>query len=102
MTQDNFDLEPLGTNLVVRRASMELTSEAGIIMPDSVAAKKLNEGVVMAVGKGGRDSYGERIPMDVEVGDEILWGDYTGNDIVRGDDTYCILGESDILVILRG
>jgi len=101
MTQEQFNLEPIGTNLVVRRATVELTSDSGIIMPDSVTSQKLNEGVVMAVGKGSRDSNGNRVPCDVEVGDEILWGDYTGNDIVRGEETFCILGEADILVILR-
>lgn len=96
-----FNLEPLGTNLVVKRATVELTSDSGIIMPESVTDQKLSEGVVMAVGKGALDSNGARVPMDVAVGDEILWGDFSGNDIVRGDESFCILNEKDILVILR-
>ena len=101
MTTETFNLEPIGTNLVVRRATVELTSDFGIIMPESVTAQKLNEGIVMAAGKGSRDSNGQRVPLDVKVGDEILWGDFTGNDIVRGNETYCILDEKNILVILR-
>ena len=97
----DFNLEPIGTNLVVKRATVELKSESGIIMPDSVTAQKLNEGVVMAAGRGNRDANGNYMPLHVVPGDEVLWGDFQGNDIVRGDDSYCILDENDILVILR-
>tara|TARA_R110000824_G_scaffold103208_7_gene245276 strand:+ start:1704 stop:2003 length:300 start_codon:yes stop_codon:yes gene_type:complete len=97
----DFNLEPIGTNLVVKRATVELKSESGIIMPDSVTAQKLNEGIVMAVGRGNRDASGNYMPLHVVPGDEILWGDFAGNDIVRGADAYCILDENDVLVILR-
>ena len=97
----DFNLEPIGTNLVVKRATVELKSESGIIMPDSVTEQKLNEGIVMAVGRGNRDASGNYMPLHVVPGDEILWGDFTGNDIVRGADAYCILDENDVLVILR-
>mgnify|MGYP003650674705 FL=1 len=97
----DFNLEPIGTNLVVKRATVELKSESGIIMPESVTEQKLNEGVVMAVGKGNRDSNGNYMPLHVVPGDEILWGDFQGNDIVRGNEAFCILDENDVLVILR-
>tara|TARA_R100000458_G_scaffold11747_2_gene9531 strand:+ start:1969 stop:2304 length:336 start_codon:yes stop_codon:yes gene_type:complete len=98
---EGFEMEPIGTSIVVQRDKVELKSDSGIIMPDSVTAKKLNEGTVMAVGKGERSSSGHRLSLDVSVGDHVLWSEFTGNDIVRGDETYCILKETDILVILR-
>jgi len=98
---EGFEMEPIGTSLVVQRDTVELKSEAGIIMPDAVTAKKLNEGTVMAVGKGDRDASGKHMSLDVSVGDHVLWSEFTGNDIVRGDECYCILKETDILVILR-
>ena len=101
MSKDTFNLEPIGRNLVVQRDTVELTSESGIIMPDSVTSQKLNEGIVMAVGKGDFDIHGNRLPLDVEIGDLVLWGDYTGNDISTGDESYCILSEKDILVIVK-
>ena len=101
MSKKTFNLVPIGRNLVVRRASVDMTSEAGIIMPESFTEQKLNEGEVMAIGKGDYDIHGQRLPLDVEVGDLILWGDYTGNDISSGDESYCILSEKDILVIVR-
>lgn len=101
MTDDTFILEPLGTNLVIKRSVNDTVSEHGILMPESVTSEKLSEGTVMAVGRGSRDSYGERIPLDVEIGDYVMWGAFTGSDVIRGDDEFCILNESDILAILR-
>tara|TARA_R110000823_G_scaffold291289_3_gene409665 strand:+ start:457 stop:789 length:333 start_codon:yes stop_codon:yes gene_type:complete len=98
---DGFGMEPIGTSLVVQRDTVELTSNAGIIMPDAVTSKKLNEGTVMAIGKGDRNASGDHMPLDVSVGDHVLWSEFTGNDIVRGDEFYCILKETDILVILK-
>ena len=99
---EGFDMEPIGTSIVVQRAKVEKKSDSGIIMPASVTSKKLNEGTVMAVGKGNRNAAGERTPLDVGVGDNVLWSEFTGNDITRGDDNYCIMKETDVLVILRG
>ena len=98
---EGFEMEPIGTSLVVQRDLVEMTSDTGIIMPDAVTSKKLNEGTVMATGKGDRNASGDLMPLTVSVGDHGLWSEFTGNDIVRGDDHYCILKETDILVILR-
>jgi chaperonin GroES len=76
------------------------TAKGGIIIPDT-AKEKPQEGEVMAVGAG-KSEKGKRIPLDVKVGDRILFGKYTGNDITVDDQEYLILREEDILAKLSG
>ena len=101
MTTENFPLEPLNSKLVVKRATVSHTSDFGILIPDSVTSKELNEGEVLAVGRGRKLDDGTRVIMDVEVGDMVIFGDYSGSNITRGEDKYCILDEVDILAILH-
>ena len=101
MSTEIFPLEPLNTKLVVKRATVDHISEFGILMPDSVTSKELNEGEVLAVGKGKKLDDGTRVPMDVSLGDLVVFGDYSGSDITRGEDKFCILDEVDILAILH-
>ena len=89
-------LEPLGDRVVVQPASREETTRSGIVIPDT-AKEKPQRGNVIAVGKGRRDDDGDRIPMDVAVGDTVLFAKYGGTEFKFEDEEYLILSEKDIL-----
>jgi len=91
-----MDLQPLGDRLIVEALEEEETTASGIVLPDT-AKEKPQRGRVLAVGPGGRDEDGEYIPMDVEVGDEIIYSKYGGTEVKIGTDEYLILRESDVL-----
>jgi chaperonin GroES len=91
-----MDLQPLGDRLIVEALEEEETTASGIVLPDT-AKEKPQRGRVLAVGPGGRDEDGEYIPMDVEVGDEIIYSKYGGTEVKIGADEYLILRESDVL-----
>ena|SRR5688572_22788990 len=91
-----MDLQPLGDRLIVEALEEEATTASGIVLPDT-AVEKPQRGRVMAVGPGGRDEDGEYIPMDVEVGDEVIYSKYGGTEVKLGADEYLILRESDVL-----
>jgi chaperonin GroES len=87
---------PLHDRVLVRRVEEKETAKGGIIIPDT-AREKPHEGEVIAVGAG-KIEKGRRIPLDVKVGDKILFGKYTGNDIEIDEQEYLILREDEILV----
>ena len=89
-------LEPLGDRVVIRPADREETTRSGIVIPDT-AKEKPQRGSVIAVGKGRRDEDGDRIPMDVAVGDTVLFAKYAGTEFKFEDEEYLILAEKDIL-----
>ena len=91
---------PLHDRVLVRRLEEKEIAKGGIIIPDT-AKEKPQEGEVMAVGAG-KIEEGNRVPLDVKVGDRILFGKYTGNDINIDDQEYLILREEEILVKLSG
>ena len=89
------NITPLHDRVVVRRFEEKESIKGGIIIPDS-AKEKPQEGEVVAVGAGKREK-GERIPLDVKVGDRVLFGKYSGNDIKIDDEEFMILKEDEIL-----
>jgi chaperonin GroES len=89
-------LQPLGDRVVVQPAEREETTRSGIVIPDT-AKEKPQRGSVIAVGKGRRDDDGDRIPMDVLVGDTVLFAKYAGTEFKFEDEEYLILSEKDIL-----
>jgi chaperonin GroES len=89
-------LRPLGDRVVVRPSDREETTKSGIFIPDTVKEKP-QRGSVIAVGKGRRDDDGDRIPMDVSVGDTVLFAKYAGTEFKFEDEEYLILSEKDIL-----
>ena len=89
-------LQPLGDRVVVQPAEREETTRSGIVIPDT-AKEKPQRGSIIAVGKGRRDDDGERIPMDVSVGDTVLFAKYAGTEFKFEDEEYLILSEKDIL-----
>ena len=95
-----MNIRPLYDRIVVKRIESTETMQGGLYIPDS-AKEKPQEGEVMAVGAG-KIEKGQRIPLDVKVGDRILFGKYTGNDITLEGQEYLILREEDILAKLSG
>ena len=95
-----LNVNPLHDRVVVRRLEEKETAKGGIIIPDT-AKEKPHEGEVMAVGAG-KIEKGKRVPLDVKVGDRILFGKYTGNDITIDDQEYLILREEEILAKVSG
>ena len=91
-----MDLQPLGDRLIVEVLEDEDTTESGIVLPDT-AKEKPQRGKVLAVGPGMRNDSGEIVPMEVAVGDEIIYSKYGGTEIKLGVDEVLILRESDVL-----
>jgi len=90
---------PLHDRVLVRRIEAEEKTAGGIIIPDT-AKEKPQEGEVVAVGKGAKDEDGDRIEMDVKVGDKILFGKWSGTEVKVGGEDLIIMKESDILGVL--
>ena len=90
---------PLHDRILVRRIDAEEKTAGGLIIPDS-AKEKPQEGEVLAVGSGARDDSGKLIPLDVSVGDRILFGKWSGTEIRLDGEDLLIMKESDILGII--
>src|SRR6204780_2095075 len=90
---------PLGDRVLVRRVEEEAKTKGGIIIPDS-AKEKPQEGEVIAVGPGARDDNGKVQPLDVKVGDRILFGKWSGSEVKLDGEDLLIMKESDILGVL--
>ena len=93
-------VRPLHDRILVRRIEEQEVKKGGIIIPDT-AKEKPQEGEVVAVGEGRRmEESGERQPMDVKVGDLVLFGKYSGTDVMIDDEEYLILREEDVFAII--
>ena len=93
-------LRPLHDNVLVKRTEEEETSSGGIILSGS-AKEKPSQGEVVAVGPGKVSESGDSIPMNVSVGDTVVFGQYGGNEIKLSDEEYLILGEGDIFGVIE-
>ena len=103
--KENIGIKPLADRVVVRSLTEEelgTKSAAGIILPDTVSKEKPEQGIVMAVGDGKWDEDGEnRIPVEVKVGDRIVFSKYGFDDVKVGDKEYIIVGEASILAVIN-
>jgi chaperonin GroES len=97
--EDNMNFRPLHDRVVVKRIEAEEKSAGGIIIPDT-AKEKPQQGEVVAVGPGGRDETGKLVPIDVQVGDRILFGKWSGTEVKLDGIEYLIMKESDIMGVL--
>ena len=96
----SINIRPLYDRIVVRRSTEEDEKSAGgLFIPDS-AKEKPQKAEVVAVGKGKRNEAGELIPLDVQPGDQILFGKYSGNEIKMDNQEYLILREDEILGVI--
>ncbi|MBB4363033.1 chaperonin GroES [Bradyrhizobium sp. CIR18] len=91
---------PLHDRVVVKRIDAEEKTAGGIIIPDS-AKEKPSQGEVIAVGPGGRDESGKLTPIDVQVGDRVLFGKWSGTEVKIDNVDLLIMKESDIMGVLE-
>jgi chaperonin GroES len=92
---------PLHDRVVVKRVEEEGKTKGGIIIPDTAKEKPM-EGEIVAVGPGARDEKGTLVPLDVEKGDRILFGKWSGTEIKLDGEDLLIMKESDIMGIIEG
>jgi chaperonin GroES len=97
-----MNVRPLYDRIVVKRVEdQESKTAGGLFIPDN-AKEKPQEGEVVAVGKGKRLDDGKLVPLDVKVGDRILFGKYSGSDIKLDGEEYMIMREDEVLGVLEG
>jgi len=92
-------LKPLGDRIIVKAVPAEEITAGGIVLPDS-AREKPQEGDVIAIGPGSQLPSGKKAPMDVKVGDRVVYGKYAGTEVKVGAEEYVILRQEDVLAIL--
>ena len=92
---------PLHDRVVVKRIDAEAKSAGGIIIPDT-AQEKPSQGEVVAVGPGGRDEAGKLIPIDLKVGNTVLFGKWSGTEVKIDGQDLLIMKESDIMGVIEG
>ena len=96
-----MQFRPLHDRVVVRRLDAEEKTAGGIIIPDTAKEKPM-EGEIVAVGPGARDEKGTLVPLDVKVGDRILFGKWSGTEVKLDGEELLIMKESDIMGIIEG
>ncbi len=94
-------LEPLGDKVIVKPIDKEEVSKSGLIIPDT-AKEKPQEGEIIAAGPGRIGKQGNKIEMEVKVGDRVIFAKYSGSEIQWGGEKYLIMSESDLLAIAPG
>ena len=98
-THSKTKLHPLGDRVVISPLAREEMTKSGIVLPDT-AKEKPQEGKVVAVGPGALNDDGKRNPMDVKVGEKVLFAKYAGTEFKLDDEEYLIVGQKDILAIV--
>ena len=96
-----MNLRPLGDRVVVKPVEREEKTKSGIVLPDT-AKEKPQEGIVEAVGTGRLLDNGTKIPMELKVGDKILYAKYAGNEFKVDETEYLIISEKDVLAVVSG
>ena len=96
----SVSIKPLEDRVVIRQAEAETTTASGLIVPDT-ASEKPQAGTVLAVGPGRIDDKGNRVPMDVKVGDVVVYSRYGGTEVKYGGDEFIILSARDVLAVVE-
>jgi chaperonin GroES len=99
--EQRMNVRPLHDRIIVRRLEEGEQQIGGIIIPDT-AKEKPQQGTVLAVGNGKAKDDGKRIPLDVNAGDRILFGKYSGQEIKLDGEEYLIMKEDDVLAVIEG
>jgi chaperonin GroES len=99
--EDTMKFRPLHDRVVVKRLTAEEKTAGGIIIPDTAQEKPM-QGELIAVGPGGRDEAGKLIPIDLKVGDIVLFGKWSGTEVKIDGKELLIMKESDIMGVLEG
>src|SRR5512138_1336170 len=100
MEVGSMKFPPLHDRVLVRRIEAEEKSAGGIIIPDT-AKEKPSQGEVIAVGPGGRDEAGKLIPIDIKVGDRVLFGKWSGTEVKMDGEELLIMKESDVMGVIE-
>ena len=95
-----MNIRPLHDRVIVRRMAEERTSPGGIVIPDSATEKPVR-GEVIAAGNGKRTDSGEVVPMDVKVGDKVLFGKYSGTEVKVEGEELLVMREEDIMAVIE-
>ena len=95
-----MNIRPLHDRVIVKRVEPETRTASGLYIPDA-AGEKTDQGEVLAVGPGKRDDAGKLIPMDVKVGDRVLFGKYSGQTVKVDGEEYLVMREEDIMGVLE-
>ncbi len=93
-------LKPLEDRIVVQPLEAEQTTASGLVIPDT-AKEKPQEGTVLAVGPGRFDDKGDRVPLDVKVGDVVLYSKYGGTEVKYNNEEYLVLSARDVLAVVE-
>ena len=101
MAKTAIKFKPLGGRVLIEPIEQEEMTAGGIILPET-AKEKPQEGKILATGPGDRKEDGERIPMEVQVGDKVLYAKYSGTEVKTDGKKLLILRESDILAVVEG
>mgnify|MGYP003702760299 FL=1 len=96
-----MNIRPLQDRVIVRRMEEERMSAGGIVIPDSATEKPV-QGEVLAVGNGKKLDNGDVRPLDVKVGDKVLFGKYAGTEVKIGGDDLLVMREEDIMGVIEG
>jgi chaperonin GroES len=99
--EDRMKFRPLHDRVVVKRVAEEERTAGGIIIPDTAKEKPM-QGEVIAVGPGARDETGKVQPLDVKVGDRVLFGKWSGTEVKLDGEELLIMKESDIMGVIEG
>lgn len=99
MAEKTFNIQPLGDRVIVKAVEPAEVMKGGIIIPDTAKEKPM-EGHIVAAGKG-KSVDGKIIPMELKVGDRVLYGKYSGTEVKINDEEYLIMREEDVLAIIK-
>jgi chaperonin GroES len=95
----SVNIKPLEDRIVVKPLEAEQTTASGLVIPDT-AKEKPQEGEVLAIGPGRIDDHGNRVPLDVAVGDKVIYSKYGGTEVKYSGDEYLILSARDVLAVV--
>jgi chaperonin GroES len=95
-----MNLRPLHDRVIIKRLDNETKTASGLVIPES-AAEKPDQGEILAVGTGKRDESGKVIPLDVKVGDRVLFGKYAGQTVKVDGDELLVMREEDIMAVVQ-
>ncbi|XRQ16788.1 co-chaperone GroES [Actinomadura welshii] len=99
-TATKVTLKPLEDRIVVQPLEAETTTASGLVIPDT-AKEKPQEGTVLAVGPGRVDDKGDRVPVDVKVGEVVLYSKYGGTEVKYNNEEYLVLSARDVLAVIE-
>ena len=94
-------IRPIHDRVIVKRLEEERKTPSGIVIPDT-AAEKPDQGEIVAIGKGKKDDNGKLIPVDLKVGDRVLFGKYSGQTVKVKGDELLVMREEDIMGVIEG